>query len=147
MTHVRTQIRAEVVSRLAGLPGLSGRVQASRVYAAQKSPFIIVYTPVEEAQQDTMDRLDAHSLRQLTVRVEIYSKAGSADFEQEIDDLCALIEPALKNDPAYFPMAQTWEYSGGDISYSGDGERGGGVASLEYIFTYRVRVDDPETGV
>jgi hypothetical protein len=146
MSHVRTQIRDEIVTRLLTLPGLSGRVQASRVYTAQKTPFVIVYTATEEAQSDVIAR-PSQSQRQLTVRIEIYSKAGSDIFDTQIDNLCEQIEPELDTTIGKFTMCQTWQYLGLAVDFSGAGERAAGVATLEYEFTYRVDESDSSTGV
>jgi hypothetical protein len=144
MTHVRTQIRDEVTTRLRTLPGLSGRVQASRVYTAQKSPFVIVYTGTEEGQSDIIGR-PSSSLRTLTVNIEIYSKAGSDQFDTQIDNIAEEIEAELATDIGKFTMCKTWQYLGLNIDYSGAGERAAGTATLEFEFTYRE--EDPSTGV
>lgn len=146
MSHVRTQIRDEIVARLKTLPGLSGRVQASRVYAAQQSPFVIVYTATEEAISDVIGRPSV-SQRNLTVNIEIYSKAGSDQFDSQIDNICEVIEPELDTTVGKFEMCQTWQYLGLNRDYSAAGERAAGVATMEYEFTYRVNEDDSSTGV
>ena len=146
MTHLRKQIRDEVVTRLESLPGFTGKVQASRVYAVQKSPYVIVYTGTEEALSNVIAR-PSYSERTLTVNVEIYSKAGTDLFDTQIDNLAELIEPELDTTPGKFEMCQTWQYLGLNVDYSGAGEKAAGVATLEYEFTYRVAESDPTTGV
>ena len=145
MSHVRQQIREEAATRIsAALPGIF--VDTARVYTVQRSPGVIVYTSIEEALSDIIG-VPSTSMRELTLTVEIYSKKGSGEFDDEIDTLCTSIEIALSTDPDKFQMCKTWEYRGINVEYSNEGEKAAGVATLAYVFTYRVIEDDPETGV
>lgn len=146
MSHVRQQIRDEVVSRLLAQPGLTGRVEASRVYTSQVTPYVIVYTRLEEAQDAFVRTLNA-SQRELTLFIEVYSKAGTGVWDNQIDNICVQIEEGLANDGGMFFMAKTWEYRGINIEDSKDGEKAAGIATLEYVFTYMVSNNDPQAGV
>lgn len=146
MSHVRQQIREECVTLLKQVPGMSNRVLASRPYAVQKSPFILVYTQEEDGETDILGT-PGTSMRTLTLNVEIYSSAGSSKFDAEIDGLAAQIEAILSPAPGRFVMCKDYQYTGMGIDYSADGERAAGVARLSYSFIYRVDTDDPQQGV
>lgn len=145
MTHVRTQIRDEVVTRLQAVGGLANRVQASRVYAVQQSPWVIVYTATEEAES-VIESVPGISDRNLTLTVEIYSKAGSEVFDTQIDNISEAVEAALTTQAGAFLMCKTWKYTGLQVEYS-PADKGSGVATLEFEFNYWVRENDPSTGV
>lgn len=145
--HVREQIREEVVARIDAVPLVAGRVVASRVYTLQRAPGVIVYTVAEEATGVAIDR-PTRNERQLTLNVEIYSKAGTDEFDSEIDTIAEMIEPALAPGiTGAFTMAKDWEYRGITIEFSKEGDRAAGIATLEYVFTYWVNENNPSTGV
>lgn len=144
--HVRQQIRDEIETRLSSIPLFSGRVQQSRVYTLQKVPGLLIYTGLEEAVSDVM-AIPSTSHRELTVRLEIYSKAGTGEFDQQIDRACEAVEEELANDGTQFLMCKTWEYRGMSLEYSSEGEKAGGVCTLEYVFNYRINEDQPGIGV
>ena len=144
--HVREMIRDEVVTRLDSVGLVTGRVAASRVYTLQRSPGVIVYTVQEEAQTVDISR-PGRNERLLTLNVEVYSKAGSDEFDSEIDTICEMIEPALAPGiMGAFTMCKDWEYRGINIEFSKEGNQAAGVATLEYVFTYWVNEDNPSMG-
>ena len=146
MSHVREQIRLEIVQRLRAIPSLANSVKASRVWAERTFPGVTVYTDEEEAEPTTMAR-PGTSTRQLNIVIEIYSKAGSEFFDGEIDDISVLVENALTTAPGAFEMAKMWYYTGMRIEYSSETDRAGAVAQLNYRFTYRINDDNAEIGV
>lgn len=145
MAHVRTQIRDEIEQLLIAEGVPTRNLSVSRVYTAQISPYVIIYTGAETGISDVM-AIPSTSHRELTVTIEIYSKAGSDLFDKEIDDLAITIEKALAPDGNKFRMCKTWEYQALNMEYSKESEKAGGVATIEYVFTYRVNEADPETG-
>jgi hypothetical protein len=144
MAHVRTQIRDAVVAALKAVPGLTGIVSMGRIFTQQTAPAVIVYTVDEIGELATVGRPMLTS-RELTVSIDVMSKAGEGQVDAEIDDLCVLIEGAL--DESLVVPALSWAYAGLQMTTSKDGEKAAAVARLEWVFNYNIYEGDAAQGV
>jgi hypothetical protein len=109
-------------------------------------PGAIVYTRDEEAEPLVMGG-PTTSARLLIANIEIHTDAGSAQFDDTIDDLAALVEIALSRDGTRFDMCQDYDYIGFTAEFNKDAKRASGVGVLEYRFKYHVKENNPEAGV
>lgn len=146
MAHARQQIRDAVVTALKTISGYSTKVHSGRVYALPKDDVarIAVYSKSEEVDSYNMGASHSQT-RSLEINIEAYKKANM-DLDDALDDVCALIENKMAEDPTFSGIAMESEYQGTQIELS-EGETSLGVAILTYNFTYEVDITDVETAL
>ncbi len=138
MTHARQIIREELVAALEARPALSGRVFASRAYAVQTTPAVLVYTLNEESAPAAMGGL---LQREMTVAIEVYTKRASDDWDAQIDTAAVEIEKAMA--AGTFSVVSI-DPAGLSVTVSA-GDRPSGSARLDYRVIYSTTESDPET--
>jgi len=123
MSHLRKQIRDNIITTVTGLATTSTRVYASRVYplASDKMPGLCVYTNTEEIEFSTLNKPRIQT-RTLEVLVEAYALAISG-LDDTLDQICL------------------------EVEFSGDGEKPAGIARITVAVTYQCRENDLEVAI
>lgn len=147
MSHVRQQIRDNIVTTLTGLATTGARVYQSRLYPIDKAklPGLCIYTKSETSQFMTMgsNRIVEHDLR---VVIEIYVR-GLTGYDDSVDSIAVEVENALRADRTRGGLAKDTAISGFDADYSGEGEQPVATALIEVEVKYHTREANPEVAV
>lgn len=141
MSHIRKQIRAEVVATLNAVPTLWGKVHKTRLrpFAQEDLPRVCVYTMDEKSESDHT----AHSLlRQMSLIVEIVVK-GNELIDDAIDDIAELIEVALQADRTRAGLAYDTTLTSTSLSINKDGEEKTGHGVMTHAVVYRTSRANP----
>lgn len=136
MTHVRKQIRDNVVTTLTGLSTTGTNVFRSRVYpiSENKLPGILIFTDSEEIEFGTIGS-DRSQIRSLTISVQGYVKSTS-NYDDTLDQICVEIEEALHNDITRGGLAKDTQVINFDAEFTDDGDQPVVVGTLETLVTY-----------
>ncbi|OUW83685.1 MAG: hypothetical protein CBD78_00025 [Candidatus Thioglobus sp. TMED218] len=136
MTHVRKQIRDNVVTTLTGLSTTGTNVFRSRVYpiAENKLPGILIFTDSEEIEFGTIGS-DRSQIRSLTISVQGYVKSAS-NYDDTLDQICVEVEEALHNDITRGGLAKDTQVINFDAEFTDDGDQPVVVGTLETLVTY-----------
>jgi len=136
MTHVRKQIRDNVVTTLTGLSTTGTNVFRSRVYpiAENKLPGILIFTDSEEIEFGTIGS-DRSQIRSLTISVQGYVKSTS-NYDDTLDQICVEVEEALHNDITRGGLAKDTQVINFDAEFTDDGDQPVVVGTLETLVTY-----------
>lgn len=147
MSHLRKQIRDNVITAVTGLATTSTRVYASRVYplAADKMPGLCVYTNDETVEISTLNKPRLQT-RTLQVIVEAYALAISG-LNDSLDQICLEVEEALNVDVTRGGKAKDTQVKSIETEFSGDGEKPAGIARITVSVIYQCRENDLETAV
>lgn len=144
--HLRKQLRHAIAAALANLGAtvLPGRTWPldDKVY-----PAILVYAHGGPSQFDAMAATDAAIPldRDERVTVEAVVKTRNAEPDDALDDLAALIEPAMMASTAIAALVERRELVSTDISTrSADDGRMGSI-KLTYRMNWRSTAGDPTT--
>lgn len=143
MTHIRTQIRQEVVNLLKGNTVAGNKVYGSRIRPLDNLPAIAVFTLNEEAETVTISYPRTQS-RNLNLAVEIYVKANTG-FDDEADALAAEVEALLAADTSLGGLAKDIKLVATGLLFSGEGEKPAAIATLTYSVLYQTKENNPET--
>jgi len=147
MSHLRKQIRDNIITPVTGLATTSTRVYASRVYplASDKMPGLCVYTNTEEIEFSTLNRPRVQT-RILEVTVEAYALAISG-LDDTLDQICLEVEEALDADVTRGGKAKETKVTSIETEFSGDGEKPAGIARITVEVTYQCRENDLEVAI
>lgn len=96
MSHIRKQIRDAIKPALTGLALTGSRVYVNRVapVAAVDTPCLVIQTPDEELSNLRLLG-PLHYQRTLTITIDAY--VSGATLDDQLDAVCAQIEPAIAN--------------------------------------------------
>jgi len=147
MSHVRKQIRDNVVTTLTGLATTASRVYQSRAYpiASGKLPGLLIYTRNETIESATITR-PRTKLRQLEVMVEGYVLANSS-LDNTLDQISLEVEEAMVADVTRNNLAKDTELTSVETEYLGEGETQAGVVRMTFNVKYATLENDAETAV
>lgn len=147
MSHVRQDIRDNIVTALTGLSITGSNVYKTRVYplANNKLPGLCVYTGSETSEAVTLTR-PRTKLRVLEVFVESYATA-TADLDDALDDICVEVEEALALDVTRGGKAKDTVVTATEMEFSGEGDKPVGVARMTVTVTYMTTENNVETAV
>lgn len=147
MSHVRKQIRDNIVTTLTGLATTGSKIYKTRVYslADGKLPGLCIYTGSETMEASTLTRPRTKT-RVLEVFVEAYASAVS-NLDDALDQICVEVEEALALDVTRGGKAKDTVVTAAEIEFSGEGEKPVGVARLTVTVTYMTKENDVETAV
>ena len=98
MSHVRQQIREQVVTLCTGLTTTGSRVYDTRLYNldADDLPGLVIYTQNESSTKSTLSPSTYE--RELDVLIEGYAQANN-DIEDTLDTISKEVEDAIGADP------------------------------------------------
>ena len=147
MSHVRQDIRDNIVTTLTNLPIIGTNVYKTRVYplANNKLPGLCIYTGSETSEAVTITR-PRTKLRILEVFVEAYATA-TADLDDALDDICVEVEEALALDVTRGGKAKDTVVTATEMEFSGEGDKPVGVARMTVTVTYMTPENSVETAV
>lgn len=147
MSHVRQQIRDEIVTTLTGLGTTGSRVYRSRVYpvADNKLPGLLVYTSTEDIETVTITP-PRTQMRALTLTVEAYVK-GVSNFDNQVDTIAEEVEAALAQDVTRGGLAKDTTVTGFEVEFNGDGDQPAAVGRLSVRIDYATLEDDASVAV
>ena len=147
MSHVRQDIRDNIVTTLTNLPIIGTNVYKTRVYplANNKLPGLCIYTGSETSESVTITR-PRTKLRILEVFVEAYATA-TADLDDALDDICVEVEEALALDVTRGGKAKDTVVTATEMEFSGEGDKPVGVARMTVTVTYMTPENSVETAV
>lgn len=147
MSHVRKQIRDNVVTALTGLATTGNNVYRSRVYplASGKLAGLCVYTKSESVEYQTITR-PRGQYRTLDLVIEAYAIA-TANLDNTIDQISLEIEEALTIDVTRGGLAKDTLISDIEVEYQADGEKPVGMCKISVIVEYRTAENDVETAI
>lgn len=96
MSHIRKQIRDAIKAALTGLALTGSRVYVNRLspVAATDTPCLVIQTPSEDLNNLRLLG-PVHYERTLAVTIDAY--VSGATLDDQLDAVCAQIEPAIAN--------------------------------------------------
>jgi hypothetical protein len=145
--HVRRRIRQAVATRLTNLATTGTRVFISRVYplAESKLPGILIYTPQESSQVDSITKPRGLA-RGVNVVVEgVVESTGALD--DDLDQIAVEVEQALGADPSLGGLVKDTRLSGTQIMHAGDGKKPVGAIRMTFEVIYRTPENNPTTTI
>jgi hypothetical protein len=147
MTHVRKQIRDNVVTTVTGLTTTTTKVYRSRVYpiASGKLPGLCVYTQSETVESATLTR-PRTKMRSLDVVIEGYALANS-NLDDTLDQISLEVEEAMVTDVTRGGKAKDTELTSVEIEQVGEGETQAGIVRMTFTVTYATLENDAEVAV
>jgi hypothetical protein len=147
MTHVRKQIRDNVVTTVTGLTTTTTKVYRSRVYpiASGKLPGLCVYTQSETVESATLTR-PRTKMRTLDVVIEGYALANS-NLDNTLDQISLEVEEAMVTDVTRGGKAKDTELTSVEIEQVGEGETQAGIVRMTFTVTYATLENDAEVAV
>ncbi len=140
-THIRTQIRNQVVSDLTGLTTTGNNVFASRMHrlASTDLPALLVYTLSEESGVDSMSS-PRGLFRELDLAVEAIVEDNDAT-DDDLDTICKEVEAAL-GASTLSGLAKDVFLSSTDIEFDGEKAKKYGSARMSWRIEYRTPEND-----
>lgn len=140
MSHARTQIRAEAVTRLTGLASTGSRVYPSRVrpLADTSLPCLLVYLDEEEMSNEIIGQPILDRVAKLKVRA--VAKV-SQDLDTALDQMLAEVEAAMGTGPLASVQISVPESIEVDLDDSL--EKPVGIATITYRINYFTTAADP----
>jgi hypothetical protein len=147
MSHIRKQIRDNVVTTVTGLTTTTTKVYRSRVYpiASGKLPGLCVYTQSESIESATLTR-PRTKMRTLDVVIEGYALANS-NLDNTLDQISLEVEEAMVTDVTRGGKAKDTELTSVEIEQVGEGETQAGIVRMTFTVTYATLENDAEVAV
>jgi hypothetical protein len=147
MSHIRKQIRDNVVTTVTGLTTTTTKVYRSRVYpiASGKLPGLCVYTQSETVESATLTR-PRTKMRTLDVVIEGYALANS-NLDNTLDQISLEVEGAMVTDVTRGGKAKDTELTSVEIEQVGEGETQAGIVRMTFTVTYATLENDAEVAV
>lgn len=145
MSHVRQQIREQIVTLCTGLTTTGTRVYDTRLYnldPADNLPGIVIYTQNESSEKSTISPSTYE--RELEVIIEGYAQANS-NIEDTLDTISLEIENAIGADPLINGKAIDSELTSTEIEFTSMGEAPIGLLRLTYRVIYMTLATDAST--
>lgn len=147
MSHVRQQIRDDIVTTLTGLTTTGSNVFRSRIFPLEETnlPALCVYTKSETSEYDTIG-LPRSVNRVLDVAVEAYVK-GVSNYDNTLDTIAVEVEEAIAADVTLGNLAKDAQITAFEADFAGDGEQPVAVGRFTVTVEYRTVENDVETAV
>lgn len=147
MSHVRKQIRDNVVTTLTGLATTGANVFRSRVYplTASKTSGLCIFTKNETVEYQTI-KIPRGQMRTLELVVEGYAVATS-NLDNTLDQISLEVEEALATDVTRGGLAKDTQISSIDVEYQADGEKPVGMVRVSVLVEYRTLENDVESAI
>lgn len=145
MSHVRQQIRDDIVTTLTGLTTTGSNVFRSRIFPLEQTnlPALCIYTKSETSEYDTIG-LPRSVNRILDVAVEAYVK-GVSNYDNTLDTIAVEVEEAIAADITLGGLAKDAQITAFEADFSGDGEQPVAVGRFTITVEYRTVENDVET--
>lgn len=145
MSHIRKQIRDEIVTTLTGLTTTGSRVYQTRLYPLEqtKLPGLCIYTKSESIEYSTI-RYPRRQNRTLNVIVEAYV-AATSNLDNTLDTISKEVEEALYADLTRGGYAKDTSVVLFEAEYDVSGEQPVGIGRLSIEVSYTNMEDDVET--
>ena len=145
MTHVRQQIRDDIVTTLTGLTTTGSNVFRSRIFPLEETnlPALCIYTKSEASEYDTIG-LPRSVNRILDVAVEAYVK-GVSNYDNTLDTIAVEVEEAIAADVTLGNLAKDAQITAFEADFAGDGEQPVAVGRFTVTVEYRTVENDVET--
>lgn len=147
MSHVRQQIRDDIVTTLTGLTTTGSNVFRSRIFPLEDTslPALCIYTKSEVSEYDTIG-LPRSVNRVLDVAVEAYVK-GVSNYDNTLDTIAVEVEEAIAADVTLGNLAKDAQITAFEADFAGDGEQPVAVGRFTITVEYRTVENDVETAV
>jgi len=147
MSHVRQQIRDDIVTTLTGLTTTGSNVFRSRIFPLEETnlPALCIYTKSETSEYDTIG-LPRSVNRILDVAVEAYVK-GVSNYDNTLDTIAVEVEEAIAADVTLGGVAKDAQITAFEADFAGDGEQPVAVGRFTVTVEYRTVENDVETAV
>ena len=147
MSHVRQQIRDDIVTTLTGLTTTGSNVFRSRIFPLEQTnlPALCIYTKSETSEYDTIG-LPRSVNRILDVAVEAYVK-GVSNYDNTLDTIAVEVEEAIAADVTLGGVAKDAQITAFEADFAGDGEQPVAVGRFTVTVEYRTVENDVETAV
>ena len=145
MSHVRQQIRDQLVTTLTGLTTTGSNVFRSRIFPLEqaKLPALCIFTKSEAVEFDTIG-LPRSINRILDVAVEAYVK-GVSNYDNTLDTIAVEMEEAIAADITLGGLAKDAQITAFEADFAGDGEQPVAVGRFTVTVEYRTVENDVET--
>ena len=145
MSHVRQQIRDDIVTTLTGLTTTGSNVFRSRIFPLEETnlPALCIYTKSEASEYDTIG-LPRSVNRILDVAVEAYVK-GVSNYDNTLDTIAVEVEEAIAADITLGGVAKDAQITAFEADFAGDGEQPVAVGRFTVTVEYRTVENDVET--
>ena len=145
MSHVRQQIRDDIVTTLTGLTTTGSNVFRSRIFPLEETnlPALCIYTKSETSEYDTIG-LPRSVNRVLDVAVEAYVK-GVSNYDNTLDTIAVEVEEAIAADVTLGGVAKDAQITAFEADFAGDGEQPVAVGRFTITVEYRTVENDVET--
>lgn len=145
MSHVRQQIRDDIVTTLTGLTTTGSNVFRSRIFPLEQTnlPALCIYTKSETSEYDTIG-LPRSVNRILDVAVEAYVK-GVSNYDNTLDTIAVEVEEAIAADVTLGGLAKDAQITAFEADFAGDGEQPVAVGRFTVTVEYRTVENDVET--
>lgn len=145
MSHVRQQIRDDIVTTLTGLTTTGSNVFRSRIFPLEETnlPALCIYTKSETSEYDTIG-LPRSVNRVLDVAVEAYVK-GVSNYDNTLDTIAVEVEEAIAADITLGGLAKDAQITAFEADFAGDGEQPVAVGRFTVTVEYRTVENDVET--
>ena len=144
MSHVRQQIRDEIVTTLTGLTTTGSNIFRSRIFPLEETnlPALCIYTKSETSEYDTIG-LPRSVNRVLDVAVEAYVK-GVSNYDNTLDTIAVQMEEAIAADITLGNLAKDAQITAFEADFAGDGEQPVAVGRFTVTVEYRTVENDVE---
>jgi hypothetical protein len=145
MSHVRQQIRDDIVTTLTGLTTTGSNVFRSRIFPLEQTnlPALVIYSKSETSEYDTIG-LPRSVNRVLDVAVEAYVK-GVSNYDNTLDTIAVEVEEAIAADVTLGGLAKDAQITAFEADFAGDGEQPVAVGRFTITVEYRTVENDVET--
>ena len=145
MSHVRKQIRDNIVTTVTGLATTGSNVYQSRVYpiSAGSLPALTVYTKSESSEYLTL-AYPRSVERTMTIAVQAYCQ-GATGYDNTLDQIAVEIEEAIAADVTRGNIAKDTRVVEFDSDYSGDPDQPVASATITIEVDYVTLENDSET--
>lgn len=145
MSHVRQQIRDDIVTTLTGLTTTGSNIFRSRIFPLEETnlPALCIYTKSETSEYDTIG-LPRSVNRVLDVAVEAYVK-GVSNYDNTLDTIAVEMEEAIAADITLGGLAKDAQITAFQADFAGDGEQPVAVGRFTVTVEYRTVENDVET--
>jgi hypothetical protein len=149
MTHVRQQLREQMVAEIAVIPDFVDSVSSTRILNLRKEqfPFCNVFAEGEESELRAMGAQGGRILlRTVVLATEVYDIGTAEDIDNTLDGYAAELEKILGNSTLN-DLAYDVTLSSTDFSFDADSDNPTGVITLFWSVQYQTTEGDPEVAV
>jgi hypothetical protein len=149
MSHIRTQIRQDVVAALRGNTSAGDKVFANRTSDINEKRMrraLIVYTAREQVDRVTHSTNNRKSRQQRNMELVVSCLLFKAnDFDDEADRLAAQVEEVILS--TSFPNVQDIALRLYQTEFTGEGNTNMGEAELRFVLIYFTEEGAPQTAL